>query len=223
MDFIIGIIAFVVMLSVIVILHELGHFLVARHFGVYCKEFSIGMGPCLYQKKGKETDFSIRAIPFGGYVMMAGEEDGSQSDEDSWLKDIPNERRLNGIAKWKQVCVMIAGIVMNVLLAWIIYMGVALAQGYVVEDAKPIVYVVQEDSVAQKAGLEKDDHIIKVESKDGKSIKPKTQYEILEFIQYHHDTLTLTVKRNDTTFKTTLKPSYDKEMEGYTIGYKAIA
>lgn len=223
MDFIIGIIAFVVMLSVFVILHELGHFLVARHFGVYCKEFSIGMGPCLYQKKGKETDFSIRAIPFGGYVMMAGEEDGSQSDEDSWLKDIPNERRLNGIAKWKQVCVMIAGIVMNVLLAWIIYMGVALAQGYVVEDAKPIVYVVQENSVAQKAGLEKDDHIIKVESKDGKSIKPKTQYEILEFIQYHHDTLTLTVKRNDTTFKTTLKPSYDKEMEGYTIGYKAIA
>ena len=223
MDFIIGIIAFVVMLSVIVILHELGHFLVARHFGVYCKEFSIGMGPCLYQKKGKETDFSIRAIPFGGYVMMAGEEDGSQSDEDSWLKDIPNERRLNGIAKWKQVCVMIAGIVMNVLLAWIIYMGVALAQGYVVEDAKPIVYVVQEDSVAQKAGLEKDDHIIKVGSKDGKSIKPKTKYEILEFIQYHHDTLTLTVKRNDITFKTTLKPSYDKEMEGYTIGYKAIA
>jgi regulator of sigma E protease len=50
MDFIIGIIAFVVMLSVIVILHELGHFLVAKHFGVYCKEFSIGMGPCLYQR-----------------------------------------------------------------------------------------------------------------------------------------------------------------------------
>lgn len=89
MDFIIGIIAFVVMLSVIVILHELGHFLVAKHFGVYCKEFSIGMGPCLYQKQGKETAFSIRAIPFGGYVMMAGEEDGSQSEEDSWLKDVP--------------------------------------------------------------------------------------------------------------------------------------
>ena len=155
MDFIIGIIAFVVMLSVIVILHELGHFLVAKHFGVYCKEFSIGMGPSLYQKQGKETAFSIRAIPFGGYVMMAGEEDGSQSEEDSWLKDVPENRRLNGIEKWKQVCIMIAGIVMNILLAWIIYMGVALAQGYVVEDAKPVVYAVEEDSVAQKAGLEK--------------------------------------------------------------------
>ena len=204
MDFVIGLIAFIIMLSVIVILHELGHFLVAKHFGVYCKEFSIGMGPCLYQKQGKETAFSIRAIPFGGYVMMAGEEDGSQSEEDSWLKDIPENRRLNGIEKWKQVCIMIAGIVMNILLAWIIYMGVALAQGYVVEEAKPVVYVVEENSVAQKAGLEKDDHIIKVLSEDGNSIQPKTQYEILEFIQYHH-------------------PSYDKDMEGYTLGYKAIA
>ena len=210
MDFVIGLIAFIIMLSVIVILHELGHFLVAKHFGVYCKEFSIGMGPCLYQKQGKETAFSIRAIPFGGYVMMAGEEDGSQSEEDSWLKDIPENRRLNGIEKWKQVCIMIAGIVMNILLAWIIYMGVALAQGYVVEEAKPVVYVVEENSVAQKA-------------EDGNSIQPKTQYEILEFIQYHHDTLTLTVKRDKTTFKTTLTPSYDKDMEGYTLGYKAIA
>ena len=223
MDFIIGIIAFLIMLSVIVILHELGHFLVAKHFGVFCKEFSIGMGPCIYQKQGKETTFSIRAIPFGGYVMMAGEEDGSQNEEDDWLKNVPDNRRLNGIAKWKQVCIMIAGIVMNILLAWVIYMGVSLAQGYVVEDAKPVVYLVQENSVAQKAGLKKNDHILKVESKDGNSIKPKTQYEILEFIQYHHDQLTLTVKRNHSTFQTTLKPTYDKEMEGYTIGYKAIA
>lgn len=57
MDFVIGLIAFIIMLSVIVILHELGHFLVAKHFGVYCKEFSIGMGPCLYQKQGKENSF----------------------------------------------------------------------------------------------------------------------------------------------------------------------
>ena len=223
MDFIIGILAFIIMLSVIVILHELGHFLVARHFGVYCKEFSIGMGPALYQHKGKETTFSIRAIPFGGYVMMAGEEDGSQSDEDDWLKNVPENRRLNKISKWKQVCVMMAGIVMNILLAWVIYMGVAVSQGYVVEEAKPVVYVVQENSVAQKAGLQKDDRILKVKSQDGSTLKPKTQYEVLEYIQYHHDTLTLTVKRKESTFTTMLKPSYDKEMEGYTIGYKAIA
>ncbi len=223
MDFIIGIIAFIVMLSVIVILHELGHFLVARHFGVFCKEFSIGMGPALYQKQGKETVFSIRAIPFGGYVMMAGEEDGSQSEEDDWLQQVPSERRLNNIARWKQVLVMLAGIFMNIILAWVIYMGVALAQGYVVEDAKPIVYEVLENSEAESIGLQKDDVIKKIEASDGTTLKPKTQMEVLEFIQYHHDSLTLTVKRENEKLQLQATPKYDKDMQGYTLGYKAIA
>ena len=55
---ILGIIAFIVLLSVIIVVHELGHMLVAKHFGVYCHEFSLGMGPVLYQKKGKETTYS---------------------------------------------------------------------------------------------------------------------------------------------------------------------
>ena len=223
MDFIIGIIAFVVMLSVIVILHELGHFLVARHFGVFCKEFSIGMGPALYQKQGKETVFSIRAIPFGGYVMMAGEEDGSQSEDDDWLQQVPSSRKLNNIARWKQVLVMLAGIFMNIILAWAIFMGVALAQGYVVEDAKPIVYELVENSEAEAIGLQKDDVIKKIEASDGTTLKPSTQMEVLEFIQYHHDSLTLTVKRDDETLKITATPKYDKDMQGYTLGYKAIA
>ncbi len=223
MDFIIGIIAFIVMLSVIVVLHELGHFLVARHFGVYCKEFSIGMGPALYQKQGKETVFSIRAIPFGGYVMMAGEEDGSQSEEDDWLQKVPAQRRLNNIERWKQVLVMLAGIFMNIVLAWVIYMGVALSQGYVVEDAKPIVYEVLENSEAQSIGLQKDDVIKKIVASDGTTLKPSTQMEVLEFIQYHHDTLTLTIKRGNEKISLEANPKYDKDMQGYTLGYKAIA
>ena len=92
----IGLLAFLFMLSFIVIIHELGHFLVARHFGIHCHEFSIGMGPCIYQRQGKQTIFSIRAIPFGGYVMMAGEQDGSQDEEeDDWLKNVKEEEKLN--------------------------------------------------------------------------------------------------------------------------------
>ena len=68
MDFVIGLIAFIIMLSVIVILHELGHFLVAKHFGVYCKEFSIGMGPCLYQNKEKKQLFQF--VPFLLVAML---------------------------------------------------------------------------------------------------------------------------------------------------------
>lgn len=155
MHFLIGLIAFVFMLSVIVIIHELGHFLVARHYGVYCREFSIGMGPALYQHQGKETIFSIRAIPFGGYVMMAGEDDNTEADEEDWLNEVPASKRLNNKPCHQQIAVMLAGIVMNVLLAWVLFIGLAMAKGYVVEDAKPIVYKVEENSVAQKSWLTK--------------------------------------------------------------------
>ena len=103
-----GILAFVVLLSVIIIIHELGHLITAKKFGVYCHEFSIGMGPRLWHHKFKETTLSLRAIPFGGYVMMAGEDDGSEEDEE--MKNVPEERRLNGIAAWKQVIIMAAGV-----------------------------------------------------------------------------------------------------------------
>lgn len=68
------ILVFLVMLSIIVIVHELGHFLSAKKFGILCHEFSIGMGPALYKKKKGETTIAIRALPIGGYVSMAGEQ-----------------------------------------------------------------------------------------------------------------------------------------------------
>ncbi|XMB85644.1 RIP metalloprotease RseP [Mycoplasmatota bacterium WC44] len=69
-----GILAFIFVLGLIIIIHELGHFYFARKAGVLCHEFSFGMGPILWQKKKGETVYSIRAIPIGGYVMMAGED-----------------------------------------------------------------------------------------------------------------------------------------------------
>lgn len=222
MQVLIGIVAFLFMLSVIVILHELGHFLVARHFNVYCHEFSIGMGPLLYQKQGKETAFSIRAIPFGGYVMMAGEEDGSQDEDLEWLTAVPNERRLNFKPAYQQILVMLAGICVNVLLAWVIFVGVAMARGYVVEDAKPVIYQLTENSVVADAGLQVDDEIIKIKA-DGESITPSTNYDVSEFVQYHHDEVTLTVQRDKETFDVTVTPKYDKETSTYLLGYQAIA
>lgn len=70
----IGILSFILALGIIILVHELGHFLVAKHYGILCHEFSIGMGPTIWSKKKGETTYSIRAIPFGGYVAMAGEE-----------------------------------------------------------------------------------------------------------------------------------------------------
>ena len=70
----IGVLVFILVLGLIVLIHEAGHFLVAKKSGILCHEFSIGMGPLIWQTKKGETMFSIRAIPFGGYVAMAGEE-----------------------------------------------------------------------------------------------------------------------------------------------------
>jgi len=69
-----GIIAFIFVIGIIILIHELGHFIFARSAGVLCHEFSFGMGPVIWQKKKGETMYSIRAIPIGGYVMMAGED-----------------------------------------------------------------------------------------------------------------------------------------------------
>lgn len=82
-----GILVFIFVLGLIVLIHEGGHFLVAKKSGILCHEFSIGMGPLIWQKKKGETMFSIRAIPFGGYVAMAGEE-----VEFDALKDVKNVR-----------------------------------------------------------------------------------------------------------------------------------
>ena len=82
---ILGIIVFIFVLGIIVLIHEGGHFLVAKKSGILCHEFSIGMGPLIWQTKKGETMFSIRAIPFGGYVAMAGEE-----VEFDALKDVKN-------------------------------------------------------------------------------------------------------------------------------------
>ena len=72
---ILSVVLFIVFLSVLIIVHELGHFTMCKVFKVYVFEYSIGMGPLIFKKKGKETQLSIRAIPFGGFVSMYGEAD----------------------------------------------------------------------------------------------------------------------------------------------------
>ena len=108
------ILLFLVFLSVLIIVHELGHLAMAKAFKVYCLEYSIGMGPLLFKRKrkGGETQFSIRAIPFGGYVSMYGE--GVELPEGV---EVPSERSLNNIKWWKRAIIMVAGVTMNAVLA----------------------------------------------------------------------------------------------------------
>lgn len=225
MNFLIGLLGFLVMLNLIVIIHEFGHFLAARHFGVHAHEFSIGMGPALYQRQGKETLFSIRALPIGGYVMMAGEEDGSQDaeDEDSWLAAVPEDQRLNNKPRWQQIIIMAAGVFMNMVLAVVLFIGLTAASGYVSVPSEPVIYEVITGSAADQAGLMDGDEIIKVEAEDGSVIEPTTQDQLSEFIQFNHGTLDFTVQRGDETLTLPVTPQMDEESQSYIIGYTVQA
>lgn len=208
------IIYFILILSVIIIIHELGHLIAAKHFGVYCKEFSIGMGPMIYQKQINETAWSIRALPIGGYVAMAGEtlEDDGEDEE-----DIPFERTINGIKPWKQIVVMAAGAIMNILLAWVIFIGITAYQGQVAIPGSPIITSFSENSPAEKAGFQVNDEIIKVQN--GTHSETVDEFDdVVEFINYFQGETTFTVLRDGKEVQIKMTPVLDESENIYKMG-----
>ena len=213
MSIIIGIISFALMLSVIVTVHELGHFIAAKKFGVYCGEFSIGMGPVLFKRQGKETQFSIRAFPIGGFVSMAGEEDDTKKDV-----DVPFERTINGIKPWKRIVVMLAGIFMNIVLAWVIFVGIFMFSGTVPDDTTATIGDVVKNGVAYKAGFKEGDLITSITTEKGKTITIDSFDALRTEINLDPQTYVFDVKRGDETLSLTATPKYDKETRTYLLG-----
>lgn len=115
MNDIISTLLFVLSLGLLVFIHELGHFVAAKAFGVYVREFSLGFGPKLISFKRGETTYSIKAFPLGGYVAMYGEEVSLEGI------DIPRSRSLLGISKPKRAVIMSAGVILNFILAFILF------------------------------------------------------------------------------------------------------
>ena len=208
------VIYFVLILSVIIIIHELGHLIAAKHFGVYCKEFSIGMGPMIYQKQVGETAWSVRALPIGGYVAMAGEtlEDDGEDEE-----DIPFERTINGIKPWKQIIVMAAGAIMNILLAWVIFVGITAYQGQIAIPGSPVITSFSENGPAEKAGFKVNDEIIKVQN-GTHSEKVDEFDDVVEFINYFQGETTFTVLRDGKEVEVKMTPVLDEEENIYKMG-----
>lgn len=110
------IIYFILILGITVFIHELGHFIFAKKFGVYVYEFSLGMGPRIFKfnRKNDETDYCIRLFPIGGFVQMAGEE--VEVDE-----KIPENKRLQTKPSFQRFMIMVAGVMMNFLLAIVLF------------------------------------------------------------------------------------------------------
>ena len=155
MQTIINIIVFILILGSIIIIHEFGHFLAAKHFGVYCSQFSIGFGPKIYSKQGEETEFELRALPIGGFVSMAGEADQEEVEE---MKDLPIERTLKGKKTYQKVIIFSAGVIMNFILAIVVLFASNVIGGEVVLE-QATVGSVSEGSAAEIYGLQEDDEI----------------------------------------------------------------
>ena len=155
LSFIFNLILFVLILGSIVLVHEFGHFIFAKMAGVYVYEFAIGMGPVLWKKKGKETEYSIRAIPIGGFCAMAGE-DVEADDENK----IPKGKRLQEKTAWQRFLIMFFGAGNNFIYAIVLLFFVALVWGGTTMD--PVITGVVEDSAAYKAGIVAGDRVLEI-------------------------------------------------------------
>ena len=164
MMIILYILLFIVCLSILIMIHELGHLAMAKAFNVYCFEYSIGMGPAIFRKKRKngETYFALRAFPFGGFVSMYGEGDDENNLPDG-IEHIPEERALNKIKKWKRAIILLAGVTMNALLAIVLFfVAAALPQKMIYLNY----FEVKENSVAYNAGIQLGDFLMYTEPAD---------------------------------------------------------
>lgn len=158
---ILNLLLFVLILGFIVFVHEFGHFMMAKLTGVYVYEFSIGMGPKLWSKKGKETEYSLRAVPIGGFCAMAGED-----VEDDDLKKVPKKKRLQAKTAWQRFLIMFFGAGNNFISAILILFLMALIWGGTTME--PVIKKVEANYPAAVAGIEAGDRVIEL---NGHSIK----------------------------------------------------
>ena len=190
------IIYFILVLSVTIFVHELGHFIFAKKAGIYVYEFCIGMGPRIFKfkRKNDETEYGIRLFPIGGFCSMAGE--SVEVDE-----DVPENKRMQSKTWLQRFLTIVAGVMFNFIFAFIILFIVGLFAGN--PNNKPIISDIIEDSPAFIAGLQKGDLITKL---DG--VKVNTQDRLLiEYQVNYGDDLNLEVLRGSETVNITIKPN----------------
>lgn len=188
----------------IVVVHEWGHFFMARKNGIFVEEFSIGMGPVLFKHiTKKKMQFSIRLLPIGGFCRMKGEDPEEEQDADSFMAKTPGQRAQ----------VVAAGPIMNFILSFVLLLILDAIFGYTV----PVVTQVEEDYPAAQAGLETGDELI---SLNGERLHVYDKISFLLMDYQEGDQVTLVVKDEEGVKKTlTFTLKYDEENERYRMGF----
>ncbi|HVX50762.1 MAG TPA: RIP metalloprotease RseP [Chitinophagaceae bacterium] len=197
---------FILSFSILVTLHELGHFLTARWFKCRVEKFYLFFNPwfSLYKKKIGDTEYGIGWVPFGGYVKISGMIDESMDKEAMKLPPQPYEFRSK--PAWQRLIIMVAGVVVNVLLAIVIFIGVTWKWGDQHLPGKNMTYGVYADSLAQKINIHNGDKIIAVDTSEVDDILSLPKKIVLD------DAQSLTVLRNDSTIKIPLTRAFKQEL-----------
>lgn len=161
--------ALIFVLGVLVFVHELGHFMFAKAFGVGVEVFSLGFGKRLFGFRRGDTDYIVSVLPLGGYVKMVGE----NPDEELHGSDL----EYLGKPKWQRLIILLAGPAMNVILAFVLTVGVYQLGIRVQADADDPVQIgiVEPDSAAERAGLQRGDRVVTV---DGKPLEDWEEFRI---------------------------------------------
>ncbi len=198
------VIAVIVVFGVLVAVHELGHFLVAKSFGMRVNEYSLGFGPSLFKRKWGETDYAVRIVPLGGYVRLAGME-GEKTDDP---REFPNR------PLWQRFLVVLAGPIMNLVLAAVLY---AVSFGPVgIPTATTTVQQALPHYPAYEAGIRPGDKIVKIDH----TRITNWQGLATAIISHEKQRIQVSVVRNGHFHTMTMRTRYDKTLKRYVVGIK---
>ena len=173
-DFLFTAVVFFIMLNILVFVHELGHFLVAKRFGIGVDEFGFGLPPRLFGKKVGKTIYSINALPIGGFVRLKGEDNAENSKTQKWLAggkiagEPDWEKYFFARPKWQRAAVLLAGVSMNFLLA-VIIISYLFTQGILIPNGIKVEEVIADSPAA--ASLKSGDVILKLNGKEILDVK----------------------------------------------------
>lgn len=196
--------AFLLVISLIVFIHEMGHYLVGRWSGIRIMAFSFGFGPELWGYTDKHgTRWKISAIPLGGYVRFYGDADAASTPDFDALEELSPEEQaktFTGAPLWKRAATVAAGPIANFLLAIVILSGIFMAYGKYVAD--PVVVQVTKGSAAEAAGVIPGDVLVSI---DGNTIE--TFDDVQRYVSIRPSVpITLTIKRNGEDINMPLTP-----------------
>jgi len=196
----------ILVFSVVIMIHELGHFIMAKASGIKVNEFSIGMGPQLFGKKVGDTEYSVRALPIGGFVAMEGEDE--ESDAEGAFNSVPVQNRIG---------VVVAGAVMNMILGFLVLLFLTGRQSAITSRT---VHSFYEGAMTQQTGLMVDDEIIAI---NGRKCYIANDI-IYEFARTQNGVADFTVIRNgekveleNVTFDTYEQDGYKQLVIDFTV------